>query len=252
MNEMRAITPTEQKMLRRAVVESNAMFRRVEAMVLDTEAERYSEWKLDVPEYDDNNGLVIERFDISEQEAYIDKLRAAANPQRGDRSIEPGTYTRLKVDGEVWMTDTPAEIRDHAFADEAMALYPEGSALIVGLGLGMVLNRAIRFHHMSHIDVVEWDQRVLDAVGDHYAALAKENYVDLRFHEADIHAWRPPRGCQWDVGWFDIWATINDDDMEEVTRLRKRFNSRLQWFGAWAQNERIAMKRRINSGKWAY
>jgi hypothetical protein len=209
-----------------------------------------TEWLVDLPEYDDE-GVVIERFEITEAQATMDKLRAAFNPQRGDRSIDAGTFTRLTVDGAIWMTDTPAEVRDHFVVDEAMARFGGGSMLIAGLGMGMVLHRAIQRHHMQTIDVVEIDPRVVRAVAPHYVRMADSAGVRLRIWEADIHEWRP-KGMSWDVGWFDIWATIDDDDMAEVKRLRNRFWRRLGWFGAWAQDERIAHRKRVKSGRWAY
>lgn len=207
------------------------------------------EWLVSLPTYDDE-GVVIDHFTITEQEATVDKLRAAFNPQRGDRSVDPGTYTRLTVDGRIWMTDTPAEVRDHEIADEPLA--DAESVLIVGLGMGMIVNRALTKHDIYRMDIVEIDPRIIKAVGPHYQRMAYDQGCDLRIHEADIHEWKLPVGMTWDVGWFDIWPTINDDDMDEVTRLRKRFKPRCGWFGAWAQDERIAMRKRVRSGKWAY
>lgn len=209
------------------------------------------EWLVEVPPYD-ADGVVVERFEITEDQAMVDKMRAAFNPQRSDRSTDPGTYTRLVVDGSIWMTDTPAEIRDHEAVDDAMAWRRGGSMLIAGLGLGVVLRRAIVTHNFCYIDVVEIDPRVIRAVGAHYLDLARERDCTLRLHHADIHQWRAPVGSWWDVGWFDIWETIKEDDMDEVRRLRNRFYRRLGWSGAWAQEERVAMRRRIRSGKWAY
>jgi len=204
------------------------------------------EWLVHVPEYDED-GVVVRRIEISQQEAWYDELRTLANPQRPDRRVVAGTFTQLLVDGDVWMTDTPAEIQDLWEVDSEMLCNNDGSMLIVGLGIGVLLNRAIVKHHMTEIDVVEMDPRVLKAVGPYYEAMAEEHGVNLRLHEADIHKWRVPRGAYWDVGFFDIWATINDDDMAEVKRLRDRFRTRLGWFGAWAQAERIGQRKRIKN-----
>jgi hypothetical protein len=214
-----------------------------------TPDEAAREWLVTVPEYDDE-GVVIDHFVITEAEAAIDKMRAAYNPQRGDRSTDAGTYTRLTVDGRIWMTDTPAEVRDHIICDAPMA--EAESLLIVGLGMGMIVNRALTAHDIYRIDIVEIDPRVIRAVGPHYLRMGDDQGCDIRIHEADIHEWRPPNKATWDVGWFDIWPTINDEDMDEVKRLRSRFGRRLGWFGAWAQDERLAMRKRIRSGKWAY
>jgi hypothetical protein len=248
VSEVPGWTPEQLAMAARAAKESDEAMQRAAQMRPDPSA---TEWLVDLPPYD-AEGVVIARFVITEAEANIDKLRAAFNPQRGDRSIDAGTFTRLTVDGLIWMTDTPAEVRDHLEADWAMGLVHGGSALIVGLGMGMVLNRAIRKHRMSRIDVVEIDPRIIKAVAPHYERLAHDHDIELFIHQADIHEWRPQRGLFWDMAWFDIWPTINDEDMPEVKRLRDRFRTRVGWSGAWAQDERIAMKRRIASGRWAY
>lgn len=200
------------------------------------------EWLVHVPEYDED-GVVIRRMEVTEREQFYDELRTQFNPQRPDRSIKAGTYTQLLVDGQLWMTDTPAEIKDLWPVDSEMLANDSGTMLIAGLGLGVVLNRAIVTHHLD-VDVVESEPRVLKAVGPYYAALAEEHGVTLRLHEADIHQWRPPKGSYWDIGFFDIWPSINEDDMPEVTRLRNRFRTRLGWFGAWAQDERIGQRKR--------
>jgi hypothetical protein len=212
---------------------------------------RWQAWLVDIPEHT-HDGVVVERFIVSEQEAAFDQLRAAINHQRPNRAIQPGVFTRLKIDGEVWMTDTPAEVADLWDVDDAMRREQGGTVLIVGLGIGLVVRRAIVEHAMSRIDVVEIDWRIIDAVAPHYDALARDHGITLNIHRADIHEWRAPRGRVWDVGWFDIWDTISTDDMAEVKRLRDRFRKRLGWFGAWAQYDRIQANKRVRTGHWAY
>lgn len=215
----------------------------------------WKSWLVGVPEYH-SDGVEISRFEVSERDAQFDELRAVFNPQRPDRSVKAGVYTSLKVDGTLWMSDTSAEVSDLFGVDHAMARaadlrpFSRGSALIVGLGLGLVLHRAIAVRELAWIDVVEREQRVIDAVGPYYEKLAAEHGTELRIHCSDIHTWRSP--FRWDVGFFDIWPTICKDDLPEVERLRRRFRPRLGWFGAWAQRERLASKRRIKNGTGFY
>ena len=208
------------------------------------------DWKVSVPEWD-SSGVLIERFEVTQEQENFDKLRAALNPQRPDRSVVAGIYTKLVVDGTLWMTDTPAECNDLRNVDYCMRQYQGGTMLIAGLGLGVVLNRAI-MRGMSHIDVVESEGRVLDAVGPYYAGLAEEHGCKLRLHHADIHAWRSERGMVWNIGFFDIWPTIDQDDLPEVTRLRRRFRDRVHSFDAWAQMDRLLSKQRVRNGTGFY
>jgi hypothetical protein len=247
------ITPD---MMKQAVADTEASFQRAVDMHQADDGNRWWEdWLVTVPEYD-ANGVVIKRYDVSAAEEQLDLLRTAFNPQRPNRRVRQGTYTKLEVDGVLWMSDTPAEIVDLDVVDEAMVYAVpsdyDSSMLIVGLGIGLVLRRAIVHHGIKWIDVVEREGRVIDAVGQHYRDLAKEHEVSLRIHQADIHAWRPPKLSHWDLGWFDIWADINEADLPEVKRLRDRFRTRLGWFGAWAQADRLGQKKRIASGQWAY
>jgi hypothetical protein len=219
-------------------------------MSTNAEVKWWEDWLVQVPEYD-ADGVKIERFDISEEYAAHDMLRAAMNPQRENRSVRAGTYTRLEVDDTLWMTDTPAEIADLLPIGGRLAW--SESVLIVGLGLGLVLNYCLlHCPAMERIDVVEKEQRVVDAVGPYYLALAKERGIELAIHCVDIHEWRQPRNIWWEVGFFDIWPTITMDDRPEVTRLRNRFRDKVGFFEAWAQRERNSQAKRIRERRGFY
>lgn len=240
------MTDEQLQRLREAADEADEAFQRYVSRPARRDT---SDWRVSVPPYD-HDGVVIERFQISARSADLDQLRAAFNPQRGDRSVEAGRYTRLAVDGQLWMTDTPAECEDHFPVDDAIAGRRNASVLIVGLGLGVVLQRAIDLG-CTHIEVVERDQRIIDAVGPHYQDLAAGSEAYVYFHHADIHQWRAGKGSWWDVVWLDIWSAITDEDIPEARRLKHRFRRHADWVGAWADAERAAMKRRIAAG-YAY
>jgi len=247
-DDLTEFTPQQIEQMKRAADEMTEAFARAAQLGPDLAAR---DWLVELPDYD-AEGVVIDKMVITEAAANIDKLKAAFNPQRTDRSVDAGTYTRLTVDGQVWMTDTPAEVHDHMVVDEQLERWERPTLLVAGLGIGLVVHRAITWHATERIDVVEIDPRVIRAVGPHYQQLADDHGVELNIHESDVHDWRAPRGGAWDVAWFDIWPTINDDDMLEVRRLRSRFRKRVGWSGAWAQDERRAMRKRIASGRWAY
>ena len=240
--EMLDLSPEQQERMRKQM---DAIETAIEAARAASRETFWKEWLVTIPEYD-KDGVKVSRWEITQEAAWIDQLRSAMNPQRSDRSIQAGTFTRLEVDGVLWMTDTPAEVFDLLEVDEAMGAASGGSMLIAGLGMGLVLNRAIVGHGMRWIDVVEREQRVIDAVGPHYKALADEHGITLNIHQADIHKWRSPVSG-WDVGFFDIWPTISMDDLPEVKRLRRRFRDRLGWFGAWAEDEMRAQAHRIRT-----
>ena len=132
-------TPEMMEKARQAADEIDRAFKVVATTRRD---ESWRQWLVDIPEHE-HDGVVVERFEVTEAEAAFDQLRSAINWQRPDRALEAGTFTRLKIDGDVWMTDTPAEIADLWEVDDAMARAQGGTVLIVGLGIGLVVRRAI-------------------------------------------------------------------------------------------------------------
>src|SRR6185436_9919532 len=77
----------------------------------------------------------LDEFDVEEKDALISLFAYR------DRAPEPGRYARLKRNGRVIMSDTPAEIRDlhelYVHAQNAERV------LINGLGLGCALRLAL-------------------------------------------------------------------------------------------------------------
>jgi hypothetical protein len=158
------------------------------------------------------------------------------------RQVLPGTYRRLKFQDEVWMTDTPAEIEDHEGAFKALKRHRAKSALITGLGLGMVVQAALRTPTMRRVSVVEIDQDVIDLVGDHYMEMANEHGVVLTIINADALEYEPPGGVRFDVVWHDIWPKIGPDNLPTMRTLHRRYEKRAKWVGSWAQEECRFMK----------
>ena len=76
----------------------------------------------------------LSQFTVTEDEAAMHRIRCIVN-HYPERAITAGTYWRLTEAGYLYMTNTPAEIRDHTqFINKAC-----GNVLIAGLGLGMVV-----------------------------------------------------------------------------------------------------------------
>jgi hypothetical protein len=162
------------------------------------------------------------------------------------RSIPPGEYRRLTKRGSVWMSDTPAEIRDHM---SAIVEIGRGATtvLINGLGLGMVVQVAILAETVTHVTVVEKNPDVIALVGDHYAKMAVDNGVTLMIVEADALTWQPPKGSRYDVVWHDIWPSICEDNLPEMATLHRRYGRRAGWQGSWAHAECLRQRR---SDRW--
>lgn len=169
-----------------------------------------------LPETIDLHGVSVDRFTIEKSDAF------SLFRQRG---LRPGTYTRLRVDGRLWMSDTPAEKSDHYEAVRSA----QGHCLVTGLGLGMVANAMAQKNEVSEITVIEICQRVIAAITPHL-------HEKISVIEANALDWRPPAGELYGAVWHDIWPNICADNLPEMTRLKRRFSRRATWQGCWAQN----------------
>ena len=207
----------------------------------------------------------VERFTITEQEAKFANIRAILHPEE---RVAPGSYTRLMRGREVVMSDTPMERMGH----EAMVRHASGHILILGLGLGMVLQACLekRTHTLippvalarmgypatesdlvspavEHATVVEKSPEVLGLVGAYY----RERYGNrVMLVEADALTWRPPAGAHYSAVWGDIWDSICTDNLPEMTRLKRRYSRRADWVGCWAEAEVRVYARREQRGGW--
>ena len=191
-------------------------------------------YKIDVPE-GKSGGWVIERFIVDARAAALENLRASIGSSA--RPIEAGTYTALRRNGHTVMSDTPAEYRDMAGVVRAA----RGRVLLIGLGLGCLLDAVARKPEVTHIDVIEQSPDVISLVWPHWLSRYGSDRVALI--EADARAYQPRRGERWDVAWLDIWDNICGDNAKEMTALRARYRRRAAWVGAWCYYETLRAAR---------
>jgi hypothetical protein len=185
----------------------------------------------------------VSRFDISERDAKFHNLRCAINAGRTmtDRSIRPGTYTGLYSlprrgpdDGGPVMSDTPAEMADHAYFVKRAA----GRVLLTGLGLGLCIHNLLLKKTVTHITVVEKDPELCEWVGPHYAQDSRVNVVC-----ADAFEWKPTNGERFDFGWHDIWPTICGDHVPQIKALLRRFQRACAHQDAWCYYDHLRAAR---------
>jgi hypothetical protein len=181
-----------------------------------------------VPEGQSGN-VRLARFDVSDADASRHRIRNAG------RAVRPGTYTGLYRAGALWMSDTPAEKRDHITVPHAAVRLGARRALVNGLGLGMVVSAMLQVETIEHIDVVEIDADVIALVGPHYERLAAEAGKTITVHHADAYTIAWPAGTTWDVAWHDIWRDLCTDNLPLMGRLHRRYGRRVQWQGSWAR-----------------
>jgi hypothetical protein len=186
----------------------------------------YDLMTVDLPD-GEKDGMRVQKFEITANPVRDFRLAAQG------RAARPGTYTKLTCGGTFWMSDTPAEKKDHAEAVMRASKPDVRRVLINGLGIGMVLKAVLSFEHIEHVDVVERDPRVVALVGPTYL---KDDRVTI--HTADAYAqsacW--PSGTRWDIGWSDIWPDLDTDDLKDHARLNRSYGRRCGWHGCWAHD----------------
>lgn len=205
--------------------------------------------KVSVPEGKSENGrAMIQRFEVSKERAQQSLIRQLA--QGHNRGyVQEGRYTRLIVDGELWMSDTRDEQTDHYVAISAFKRCNNGArVLITGLGIGMVLGAALKFPNIAQVDVVELDPDVIEIVGPHYERMARQNGKTLRIIQGDAHNRRKcfPDGDTWHAAWHDIWPTITSDNLPSMLTITRRYMRHTQWQGFWCRDECKRLRRKEN------
>lgn len=177
----------------------------------------------------------IETFDIDRYS--VERLKTIID-EGDDRDPGAGTgFTRLRKkvrDGkQVWMSDSKAEILEHAplirQMEELGKTSPGYTVLINGLGLGMAVNAALK-NNAGLIDVVENDRVIVELVGKKFAG-----HQNVRIHTDDAlnRKWEP--GRYWSLVWHDIWPEITGHNIPEMHHLHKKYGGRAGWQESWCR-----------------
>lgn len=201
-----------------------------------TQVKTWERYKVDL-EDGEVDGMKIDHFDVEEKS--IGALHYALH----GRPVPAGRYTRLSEKGVLWMTDTQAEIFDLYGAFRKIEREDTKHVLINGLGIGMVVKAALANSNVTCVDVVELDERVIKLVGSQYQDSR------LVIHHGDAYTIKWPVGTRWDVAWHDVWPDISPDNAGGITRLNRRYGSRVGWQGAWVEDEvrRLNLRERRSS-----
>lgn len=167
----------------------------------------------------------VSQFTVTEKQADFDRLRGMF---RGGRHTRAGTYTQLKCAGILVMSDTHDEISDHLwFIGQA-----RGHVLINGLGLGMCLQAAARKDVVTKVTVIEQSADVIALVAPHYVAMFGDK-VEI-IHD-DAFTYKPPKGIHYGAIWHDVWNDLCGDNVDEMTKLKRKYGGKCDWQGCWGE-----------------
>jgi spermidine synthase len=191
----------------------------------------------------------IEHFEVGTKDASFSALRAAINPWRSD-SVAEGKYVRLFVGHSLMMSDTSMEKRSNM----GVIYNSHGNVLIAGLGIGMVLLPILENPEVTSVTVIEKYADVVALVEPPIRKAAGDNASKLTVITADIFDWAPPKGQKWDTIYFDIWADICTDNLDDMAKLHKKFARRKTpgaWMYSWQKDSlKSKRSREKRSGGW--
>lgn len=155
-----------------------------------------------------------------------------------------GTYVRLHVDGMLMMSDTPMErLTNVDFIENA-----KGKVLIAGLGVGLILQAILDKEDVEEVYVVEKYQDVIDLVASRFS------HPKLKVVCCDIFHFDISKDEKFDTIYFDIWADINEDNLDEMRTLHAKFRKnkrdKSSWMNSWLRD--YLKKERAKSQRNAY
>jgi len=178
----------------------------------------------------------VETFEVTRDDARSFNLGLLFNRQSARRVI-PGTYKRLRWGLDIVMSNTPAEIADHAqlFVRARSA----NVILLNGLGLGMALKGVLEGSRVQQVIVVERSAEVIQLVAPTYTHDPRVTIV-----HADALTYKPIRPMTYDVVWHDIWSAISEDNLPEMFKLHRRYGHLTQWQGSWCRQACLLARRR--------
>lgn len=193
----------------------------------------------------------VSRFEVSEAAAQLSAVRSAF--QGGGRGyVPPGVYSQLIVNGRLWMSDTPDERRDHLEPLMEARQHGARTALVSGLGLGMVVGGLLRLESIESVTVVELNTDVIQLVGRHYQQMAADlgkSFEVVCGDAMDPSALFSP-GSYWDIAWHDVWADLCTDNLDEMSAMARRYVRRVGWQGFWGRDLLRQQRRQENLCVW--
>jgi len=171
----------------------------------------------------------IDRFTVTKEDESLGRIRATFSFSSRGRFVPAGTYTRLRDNGTLVMSDTPDEIRDH-YEPIRRA---KGTCLLNGLGLGVVADIIMEKPEVEKVWIVEKSIDVINLVSP-YLKGKYGNKVYLVPHDALLY--KPPKGMRFDMVWHDIWNHISMDNLPEMKTLHRKYGRRCDWQGSWCRD----------------
>ena len=194
-----------------------------------------------------NLGIATLRsFSISNEESKVYNLKSLFNGNGGFDCVTAGQYVKLSVNNILMMSDTDMEKRtNYEFISNA-----KGDVMIAGLGIGLILHnieKKVKTGEVKSITVYEKYQHVIDLITPYY------KHLPITVKCEDILNYLPPKEEIYDTIYFDIWPTIDTNNLKDIRILHNRwkFHKRQDgWMDSWVKQKLQNMKREENRYYW--
>lgn len=164
-------------------------------------------------------GWRVVQVTVTPQQADFENLRYCVR-QQWENVVVPGTYHALITpEGETMMSTTQMEYRTNKDFVEGAG----GDVLVMGLGLGMLIQPLLANPRVKTLTIVEKEPSVIQLVAPHY-----QHHGDrLTIIQGDAFTYEPSKGYDW--VYHDIWPRMNGNE-EEMETLELRY-------APWATNQ---------------
>lgn len=183
------------------------------------------------PKQEEKGVAAISRFEFSSKKDPLFNMRTVRDGG-GMFYMYDGHYVRLHVNGKLMMSDTSMErISNMGFIEGA-----NGRVLIAGLGVGLIIHNIIEREKVKEVVVVEKYQDVIDLVHP------KIQHPKLKVVCADIFEYELPKEEKFDTIYFDIWANISTENLDQMKTLHAKFRKNLnktnesRWMDSWMKD----------------
>jgi hypothetical protein len=191
----------------------------------------------------------VRKFSVSKDDADFGRMRAAFSASSLGRYVPEGEYTGLYIGDSVMMSDTPDELCDHIKA----YMQARGTCLISGLGLGCITEGMLKKTSsdgniaVEKVIVLEKSEDVIKLVGPYLL----DRYGDrLEIRNVDALEYKSPRGERYDVVWHDIWLNICLDNLDDMSRLHRKYGRKADWQGSWQRERLMYLNRMQKKNRW--
>ena len=203
----------------------------------------------------ESGNVKIRHFQVSKQSSKISLMQSISRGHGSGAFVPPGGYVSLLIDGELTMSDTPYELSStQGFVDKA-----HGHVLITGLGLGLVVMALFKNKKVKSVTVIEKNVHVIRLTYPRVDKFLSEKYHFVVSH-ADAFTWDPinmlsTEKIRWNCILHDIWPTINDLNLPDMARLKRRYAHWLdksdpdRFQRVWGQRRARWMRKMIRKAK---